>query len=228
MCGRYSASLPPEQIGRLFGVDGPLPNFPARYNLAPTQDAPVVRRNPKTQRRQVDLLRWGLIPSWAKESKVGNSLINARAETIATKPAFRTAFARGRRCLVAADGFYEWKKSGNGLKQPWRITMKGGAPFAFAGLWENWRDPAGHWIRTFTIITTEPNELMRPIHIRMPVIIAPENYAHWLGERDASPDFLLGMCAPYPAEEMTAYPVSTRVNSPKSEGPELIKNLAEL
>ena len=227
MCGRYSTTLPPEQIGRLFGAHGPLPNFPPRYNLAPTQPAPVVRFNPQTGRRQIDLLRWGLIPSWAKDPKIGHTLINARAETIAIKPAFKTAFAKGRRCLVAADGFYEWKKTDRGPKQPWRIAMKSGAPFAFAGLWENWKDPTGSWVRTFTIVTTEANTLMRPIHDRMPVIIAPEHFAHWLGERDASPEFLLGLCAPYPADEMTAYPVSTRVNSPSVDDPDLIKSLAE-
>jgi len=215
-------------VGRLFGIRGPFPNFPARYNLAPTQDGPVVRLNPETRQRQMDLLRWGLIPSWAKEAKIGNSLINARAETVATKPAFRNAFAKGRRCLVAADGFYEWKKDEDGTKQPWRITMKSGGPFAFAGLWENWKDPEGNWVRTFTIITTGPNELMERIHNRMPVILHPDNFGHWLGEKDAPADFLLGLLEPYPAEEMTAYPVSTRVNSPKNEGPELIKILAEL
>lgn len=221
MCGRFSVSLPPDEVARYFQIRGPLPNFPPRYNLAPTQDAPVVRFNAEEGKRQLDLLRWGLIPSWAKDPKIGSQCINARAETMATKPAFKQAFAKGRRCIVPASGFFEWKKTAAG-KQPMYITLKSGAPISFAGLWENWKDPEGNWLRSFTIITGEPNELVAPIHNRMPVILRPEDYAIWLGEKPSDADGLQAACAPYPAEDMRACPISTRVNSPRHDDPSIL------
>jgi putative SOS response-associated peptidase YedK len=216
MCGRFSVSLPPEEVARYFQVTGRLPNFPPRYNMAPTQEAPVIRLNPDTAKRQLDLLRWGLVPSWAKDPKIGNKLINARAETMATKPAFKTAVAKVRRCIVPANGFFEWQKLGD-RKQPMFITLKSGAPMGLAGLWENWKDPEGQWLRTFTIVTGEPNELVAPIHNRMPVILRPEDYPIWLGEKPADADALSAACTPIPAEDMRAYPISTRVNSPRND-----------
>jgi putative SOS response-associated peptidase YedK len=225
MCGRFSVSLPPDEVGRYFKVTGPLPNFPPRYNMAPTQLAPVVRFNPETKARSLDLLRWGLIPSWAKDPKIGNQCINARVETMATKPAFKQAFAKGRRCIVPANGFFEWKKTG-GAKQPMFITLKSGEPMAMAGLWENWKDPEGNWLRTFTIVTGEPNELVAPIHNRMPVILRPENFALWLGEEPADPPALQAACEPFPADLMRAYQISTRVNSPRNDDAAILEELS--
>jgi putative SOS response-associated peptidase YedK len=207
MCGRFTLAVPAADIADFFEVDARL-NLPPRYNIAPTQQAPVVRT--KEDGRELALLRWGLVPAWAKDPAIGNRMINARAESVAEKPAFRAAF-KARRCLVPADGFYEWQKAGKG-KQPFYIRRKDRAPFAFAGLWERWRDRAeGETLETFTIITTEPNSLMAPIHNRMPVIIPEEAYEQWLDpEERGDPDLLV----PYPEEELTAYPISTWVNSP--------------
>lgn len=221
MCGRYASSTPPDELIRHFRIEAPLPNFPARYNLAPTQDAPVVRWNPEARRRQIDLLRWGLIPSWAKDPKVGASLINARVETLASKPAFKAAFAK-RRCIVPATGFFEWRKTANG-KEPMFITLRSGAPMGFAGLWENWKDPEGHWIRTFVIVTGPPNELVAPIHNRMPVVLRPQDYGLWLGETPSDPDALEEACTPFPAEEMKAYPVSRAVNNVRNDDPSILE-----
>src|SRR6266478_1747221 len=157
MCGRFQASSSPAELARWFKTTGPAPNVQQRYNAAPTQDLPVVLRDRETGERRLEPLRWGLIPFWAKDAKIGFSTINAKAETVATTPAFRDAF-KSRRCIVPADGFYEWKKLYAKTKQPYRFVMRDGSPMAFAGLWERWRDPAsGETLRTFTIITTVPN-----------------------------------------------------------------------
>ncbi len=178
MCGRFQPSSSAAEIARWFKTTGPAPNLQQRYNAAPTQDLPVVLRDPKSGERRLEALRWGLIPFWAKDEKIAYSMINAMAETVATKPAFRNAFT-SRRCLVPADGFYEWKKLHAKAKQPYRIAMADGMPMAFAGLWERWRDPAnGETLRTFTIITTAPNALCAPIHNRMPVIVDPVAMSH--------------------------------------------------
>ena len=188
-----------------------------RYNVAPTQPVVVVRTvstsstNVVSPKRELTFLLWGLIPSWAKDPKIGSSLINARAETVAEKPSFRAAFKR-RRCLVLADGFYEWQKL-EGKKQPLFIHMADRQPFALAGLWESWHSPDGGIIDTCTILTTSPNELMEPIHNRMPVILEPEDYNTWLIPDD-QPDTALHLLRPFLAEKMAAYPVSTWVNSP--------------
>jgi putative SOS response-associated peptidase YedK len=186
-----------------------------RYNIAPTQPVLAVRTVPAGERELVTL-RWGLVPAWADDPSIGNRLINARAETVADKPAFRAAF-RARRCLVLADGFFEWQKVG-GRKQPYYFRLREGSPFAFAGLWERWGKGATT-LETCTLLTTEANELLRPVHDRMPVILPRERFVRWL-----DPDFraaaeLESLLRPYPAEDMTGYPVSARVNNPRNEGP---------
>lgn len=228
MCGRYSITTNPEALRRLFRFINATPNIPPRYNAAPTQDLPVVRLD-KNGNRELAMLRWGLIPSWADDPKTGFSMINARAESLATKPAFRKAF-RKRRCLVPADGFYQWKAVAGG-KQPYRITMKDGAPFAMAGLWERWFDDRdaqiGDSVRvvdSFTIIVTTANDLCRQIHDRMPVILHPDTWDAWLTATDVeTPAALLQR---YPASQMTMYPVSKRVGSPKNDDAQLIEPAA--
>jgi putative SOS response-associated peptidase YedK len=178
MCGRYTLAESPRKLAKRFDVPE-TPDLPfdgQRYNIAPTQQVPIVRQ--KDKKLEMVLAKWGLIPSWAKDMKIGNQLINARADTVATKPSFRSAF-KSRRCLIPADGFYEWRKTEDG-KQPFHIRMKDKEPFAFAGLWERWRPEEGEPVESCTIITTDANELMGPIHNRMPVILAPEDYATWL------------------------------------------------
>ena len=207
MCGRYTLSTPPNVLAERFGVDV-RQNLPPRYNIAPTQGASVVRATDRG--RELALLRWGLIPSWAKDPAIGNRMINARAEGVAEKPAFRRAFAK-QRALVPADGFYEWQKQ-NSRKQPYHIRRRDGEPFAFAGLWERWHDRALDQVHeTFTIITTDASDLLAPIHNRMPVILSPADYDRWLDpEKPGTPDLL----TPYQGDELEAFPVSTRVNSP--------------
>jgi putative SOS response-associated peptidase YedK len=223
MCGRYSLTTPVEGLRRLFEVPE-LPNLAPRYNIAPSQDAPVVRLG-QDGRRSLVLMRWGLIPSWAKEAKIGYRMINARAETVAEKPAFRAAFGR-RRCLVAADGFYEWRTEGR-AKQPYRITLEDGGPFAFAGLWERWRSPEGEIIESFTIVVTEANQHLRPIHDRMPVILDPADHDAWLDVAAELPDRALALLKPFPGERLSIYPVSARVNSPKHEGADVARMAAQ-
>ena len=219
MCGRYSLTSAPEAMRQLFDLDGPLLNLEPRYNIAPTQDAPVIRAN-ADGKRELAMLRWGLVPSWSKDGPdSGYSMHNARAETVADKPSFRGAF-RDRRCLVPADGFYEWKKMGK-EKQPFRFTMDDGAPFLFAGLWERWRRPDGSDLQSFTIIVTTSNTLVAGVHDRMPVILDREGAARWLagGTRDA----MLALLVPFPAERMAATPVSKRVNSPANDDRSIIE-----
>ena len=198
-----------------------IPNAPPHYNGAPGQDYLIARSHPDTQDTTLDLIRWGLLPSWAKDRKIAYKLINARAETVATASAFRKAFEK-RRCLVPVDGFFEWKKVGN-QKRPYMIAMADRAPFTLAGLWENWKDPeSGEWVRTFTIITTDANELAAQLHDRMPVVIAPEDRERWL--KGADPADLL---KPFPAERMIMWPVSPKLNSPKNDSPDLLDQFDE-
>lgn len=226
MCGRFLASRSPEEVARWFSTKGPLPNSRARYNAAPTQHLLVVRFNPETRERTLNPLRWGLVPFWAKDTKLGYSLINAKCETVAEKPAFREAF-KARRCIVPADGFYEWKNLGGKAKQPYCIAMKDRSMFGFAGLWERWKDKAsGEIVRSFTIITTSPNELCAPIHDRMPVILDPANYGRWLGEEECDPMRLLMMLKPYPADAMEAFPIGARVGNVNNDDSTLIEPLA--
>ncbi|HLQ27654.1 MAG TPA: SOS response-associated peptidase [Ktedonobacteraceae bacterium] len=216
MCGRYTLTIDIKTVAEKFGVPAALDTSP-RYNIAPTQEVVSVMRNGTSH---LAWLRWGLIPSWAKDESIGSRMINARAETLTEKPSFK-GLLRSKRCLIVADGFYEWKQE-NGSKIPMYMTLKSGEPFAFAGLWDLWKSPDGEHIRSCTIITTEPNDLVAPIHNRMPAILLPGVYADWLDPDMRDEQALSHWLAPYPAEEMTARPVSRLVNDPKRDSPELI------
>jgi len=221
MCGRYNLRATPQEIAEIFALVRE-PEVVPRFNIAPTQAVPIVRRDSGGHRESA-FVRWGLIPSWAKDPTIGASLINARADGIATKPSFRSAFKR-RRCLVPADGFYEWQAiPGSKLKQPYAIGLKQPGTFAFAGLWETWKDPEGSALETCTIVTTEPNEMMATIHTRMPVILHREDHARWLETSEADAPSLLPLLVPYPAEAMQLTPVSTLVNNVRNESPECLK-----
>lgn len=220
MCGRYTLTASPDVIAELFDLEEPL-LFKPRYNIAPTQSVAVIRLDPEARRRETPLLRWGLIPSWAKDPRIGNQMINAKAETVATKPSFRSAF-RKRRCLIPADGFYEWQQQGK-QKQPMLIRLRDRRPFAFAGLWERWEPKEGEPVESCTIITTEPNTLMQPIHNRMPVILAPQDYEKWLDLAVEQIDPLQALLRPYLAEEMEAYAVSKMVNNPRFDLPQCLE-----
>ena len=217
MCGRFTLTTNLGAIAQRFGVPRFLEEVGPRYNIAPTQTVIVVNDDGT---RHLTEMRWGLIPSWVKDPAIGNRMINARAETVATKPAFRVPL-RKRRCLIPADGFYEWQPVGR-RKQPIYITLKTREPFSFAGLWEAWTSPDGEAIKTCTIISTEANDLLKPIHDRMPVILSREAEAIWLDPTIQEPAKLLRLLKPYPAEEIEVYPVSRLVNSPRNETPECI------
>lgn len=221
MCGRFTLRTPKERVKREFQLREE-PVVEARFNIAPTQSILAVRQI--DDEREATSLKWGLIPSWAKDDSMGARLINARSETVAEKPAFREAFKR-RRCIIPADGFYEWRREGKG-KQPFFFSMRDGRLFGFAGLWDSWRDEEGKVIESCTILTTEANEVLRPVHDRMPVILHPETYARWLDEDARAVESLKELLGPYPASQMTAHPVSAQVNSPRSQGEDLIKQIA--
>ena len=226
MCGRYTAAMSWSELVDLYEITEtgiPL-NVAPRYNVAPTQTVPIVRSVPNG--RELAMVRWGLVPSWSKGPDSRYSMINARAETVTEKPSFRTPFRR-RRCLVPADGFYEWKKA-NGAKQPYRIALNEGRPFAFAGLWDSWESADETAIESCTIIVTDANELVRPIHDRMPVILDPGNHVRWLDVEGTPADEAAEMLRSYPSERMTAYPVSRMVNSPKNDDPKCIEAVAAL
>jgi putative SOS response-associated peptidase YedK len=227
MCGRYTLSTPTDEIAALFDLatQMDLPALPERYNVAPTQESAVVRVVAPGTPRRLDLLRWGLVPYWADDLSIGNRMINARSESVADKPAFRRSFRR-QRCLVATDGFYEWKKEGK-LKQPYHIRRKDRQPFAFAGLWERWKNPEGSLLDTFTILTTSANDLLRPLHDRMPVIVDRRDFALWLDPEVTDPALLQPLLAPAPPGEMETVPVSRTVNSPAYDGPGCIAPLVE-
>lgn len=218
MCGRFTLTVETAELQETF----PEVTFPAgvtpRFNIAPGQPILVL---PNDGTCRADFFLWGLVPSWAKDPTLGSRLINARAETPTTKPAFRAAF-RYRRGLIFADGFFEWQASGL-QKTPYFIYMKSGRPFAFAGLWEIWQGADGSLIKSAAIITTEPNELIARIHRRMPVILKPEDYEHWLSPTPPPLSVLQKMLSPYPASEMEAYPILPLVNNPENEGPEVIR-----
>ena len=201
-----------------------MPWFAPSYNVAPQSFQPVVRLDYDSGKRAISLLRWGLVPFWAKDAKIGYSTINARAEEAASKPAFREAMKR-RRCLVPADAFYEWQRLDPNTKRPFAIALKSGEPYAFAGLWEIWRPKDGEPLETFTILTTDPNELMETIHNRMPVILEPKNYDRWLDPGDAARPPVDLLC-PYPAEQMTAWPVDQRVGNVRNNDPGLLEVLS--
>ena len=226
MCGRFASLLPPEAIARIFGTVNPLPNFAASWNLCPRQDAPVIRRNPQTGARHLDLLRWGLLPHFTQDPAKAPRPINARSETIRTSGMFRAAFA-ARRCIIPASAFYEWREEG-GAKQPYAIARvaKGGADrgvIAFAGLWESWRAPDGGIERSFTIATTTANNTLRELHERMPVILDQPDWPLWLGEAEGDPAALL---RPLPDDALEFWKVSRAVSSPRNNGPELLEPVA--
>lgn len=222
MCGRFTLRTPTETVAALFeGLS--FPERVPRYNIAPTQNVLCVRQDKQGRSEAVDL-RWGLVPSWAKDLKMGARMINARGETVAEKPSFRAAFKR-RRCLVLADGFYEWKKTENG-KQPYYITLLDEQPFCFAGLWEAWQDKStddSTVIQSCTVITTSANELMQPLHDRMPVILPPKHYDLWLDREFADRESLEQMVVPFSSDEMKAVAVSTIVNKATNETPECVQ-----
>ena len=217
MCGRYSLIADMGELQERFGFDGSELTHAPRYNVAPTQMALTVTNGSE---RRGSYMRWGLIPPWAKSASVGNRMINARAETVAEMLSFRTALQR-RRCLVLADGFYEWQGKGSS-RRPMRITMASGEPFAFAGLWDAWRDPKGEVVRSCAIITMSANESLSPIHDRMPVILPRELESLCLDHDIQDYASLAGILTPYTTNEMALYEVSSLVNSPANDGPELI------
>ena len=229
MCGRFTQRFSWREVHALLSLSGPALNLRPRYNVAPTQDVAAVRA--EEDGRRLAMLRWGLIPSWAKDPRIGSKLINARAETASTKPSFRAAF-RGRRCLVPADGFYEWTGRGS-VRQPWLIGLEGGAPFAFAGLWERWTVPEGlelagslaarrpgDVVETCTILTTSAHEAVAAIHHRMPVILPPEAFDSWLGGESVALE-------PFAPPTLTVQPVSTLVNRVSNDDPRCIEPVAD-
>ena len=219
MCGRFTLTVDPAQLQDTFG-DFIFPTqFAPRYNIAPTQPVLAI---PNDGKNKADFFLWGLIPSWAKDPSIANKLINARGETVAEKPSFRGSF-KYKRCLIPADGFYEWKTlTGQKTKTPYFIHMKDRQPFALAGLWDEWHSPYGNTLRTCIIITTTPNELMSTLHNRMPVILNPGDHAQWLDVNPQKPEALQPLLVPYPATGMRAYPVSTLVNSPGNDRAECV------
>jgi putative SOS response-associated peptidase YedK len=218
MCGRFTLTTDLGDLEERFSFHAANLSFTPRYNIAPSQQVLAVIG---AEERRVGLLHWGLIPSWAKDSSIGNRMINARAETVAEKPSFRRALQK-RRCLVLADGFYEWKADGK-KKIPMYITLKDHEPFGFAGLWETWKSPEGETTHSCTIITTTPNTLMAAIHTRMPVILPRNAEAVWLDRSLEDPARLLPLLVPYSAENMDAYAVSPAVNSPRNDSPACIE-----
>ena len=214
MCGRFTLRTPASELVEIFKLLRKA-DWTPRYNIAPTQSVAVIRQT--AQGRELSRMHWGLIPAWSRDPKMGGRLINARAETVASKPSFRDPF-RKRRCLIPADGFYEWKDTGGKTKQPYYISLRDGRPFAFAGLWEHW-EGADAAIESCTIITVEANELLRELHDRMPVILHPTDYDRWLELREPDTGRLQSLLVPYESDEMTFNAVSTVVNSPRNDSP---------
>ena len=221
MCGRYTLKTPVDSMVEAFEIEEYPSSITPSYNIAPTQEVAALVE--VEEKRKLEMFHWGLIPSWAKDPAIGNKMINARAETVSEKPSFRSAFKK-RRCLILADGFYEWQKTDDG-KQPYYIKMEDDSPFAFAGLWEVW-DKYGEEIRSGTIITTDANDLMNEIHHRMPVILHPEDYGLWLDPDFDEKEALTALLKPYPSDAMEAYPVSRRVNKPANNEPSVLEPAA--
>jgi putative SOS response-associated peptidase YedK len=219
MCGRFTLTVDPGELKEAFENYTFPTQFAPRFNIAPTQPVLAI---PNDVKNAAVFFVWGLIPSWAKDPSIGNKLINARGETVTEKPSFRGSF-KYKRCLILADGFYEWKaEPGAKIKTPYFIHMKDRGPFAFAGLWDEWNSPDGGSIHTCTIITTEPNELMSTLHSRMPVILDAKDYDRWLDPAPQTPENLLPLLKPFPADRMSAYAVSTLVNKPGNDRPECV------
>ncbi|CAM3719271.1 SOS response-associated peptidase [Cohnella lubricantis] len=225
MCGRYTITIALEELLARYEAENALASgYEPRYNVAPGQLVPAVIAG--AQRNRLGMLKWGLVPPWADDPKIGNRMINARAETIALRPAYRDAY-RSRRCLIPADGFYEWQKLDNGKKRPMRITLRGGGLFSLAGLYETWTVPDGSKLHTCAVLTTKPNRLMADIHDRMPVILRPEDEALWLNRRVWDASRLEQLMMPYPAEEMEAYEVGQAVGHAANDSPACIERIAK-
>jgi putative SOS response-associated peptidase YedK len=226
MCGRVAQKSGPVKLSIVEGMnprDSRVHNFPPRYNGAPSQELLVIRRNHETGRISLDSLTWGLIPHWTKDASGGRKPINARAETVKSSAMFKSAYAT-RRCILPVDAFFEWKAiKGQRAKQPYAIGMKSGQPFGLAGIWENWQDPKGEWIRTFAIITTNANELVCKIHDRMPVILKPADYLRWLADAPEADDLM----QPFDSKLLRMWPISTRVNSPRNDDAAILEPLKE-
>jgi putative SOS response-associated peptidase YedK len=226
MCGRYASFIPADRLHQLFRTVNPTPNLQPTWNMAPTRDAPVVRLHPETKLRHLDLLRWGLVPHWVRDLKSTRQPINARAETLSTTPMFRDALAR-RRCLVPADAFYEWQVTEAVKpptpKLPWAIARADGAPLVFAGLWEGWRGADATVLRTFTIVTTQANAALRPLHQRMPVILEEAAWPLWLGETEGD---AAGLLRPS-AADLRVWRVGTAVNNVRNDRADLLEPVAE-
>jgi putative SOS response-associated peptidase YedK len=226
MCGRITQKSNPKVLGlKIVTLVEPLSDARPRYNGAPGQDHWVIRQHPETGASTLDRLSWGLIPRWVKDTKGGRKPINAKAETVLSLPSFRDAYKR-RRCLLPVDNFFEWKANkGAKAKQPFAVAMRNAEPFALAAIWENWQQPdTGEWVRTFCVITTTANELIAEIHDRMPVIVPPESYDHWLSTLDPDPR---GLLVPYPSGPMVKWPISTRVNKPANDDAAILDPIAE-
>ena len=224
MCGRYAMTLLPEELMGRFGLEADF-SYTPRYNIAPSQENPVVAI--MENKRVIKLMRWGLVPSWAKDEQMGNRMINARAETVSEKPSFKRSL-KTKRCLIPASGYYEWKELPESrptkkVKVPMYFRLKNDKPFAFAGLWDKWGRFDGKEVISYTIITTEPNSISEPIHNRMPVILREEDEALWLDHTITDTEKLLSMLKPYPSDEMEVYEVSKLVNSPRNDLPDCIK-----
>jgi putative SOS response-associated peptidase YedK len=224
MCGRFVLMTPGKSLASHFRLTEE-PALVPRYNIAPTQTVPIIKHSPHTLRRALNLCRWGLVPFWAKDSSIGVKLINARSESVAEKPAFKAAF-RNRRCLVPADGFYEWKRLGR-VRQPYFFRMSDRRLFAFAGLWDRWEGPDNQTMDSFTVLTVDANELVAPVHDRMPLILAEQDYDLWLDTAIKKPELLEPLLREYPANLMIGYPVSGRVNKSDCEGHDLIEPLVD-
>ncbi len=225
MCGRYTLSSPLEIVAELFEIATPLLPLHPRYNLAPTQEAPVALVREPGAPRTLEALRWGLIPYWAKEASIGNRMINARAESVADKPAYRYSFKK-KRCLIPADGFYEWKKEGK-AKQPYLIRRRDHHPFAFAGLWSSWRNPEGGLLETFTILTTESNPDIRGLHDRMPVVVGRDDFGLWLDPKVDDAERLKPLLKPALEGDFELIRVSKAVNSPAHDAADCVEALVE-
>lgn len=223
MCGRFTLRSNLTQIAKTFDVAVSGVDLPQRFNIAPTQDVAAVRLGGETDERELVMLHWGLIPAWAKDTKIGNQMINARAENVAEKPSFRSAFTK-RRCLILADGFYEWQKVAGGKKQPYFIHRRDDEPFAFAGLWESWKGE-GNEIQSCTIITTTANELMEPLHDRMPVILSADDFPTWLDPEFKDKIALKDLLRPCDPDLLEAYPVSVLVNNPGNVSPKCLERI---
>lgn len=221
MCGRLVIDLAPEIISEIYEIVRKIDrNLNPRYNVAPSQEVPIIREDAEGC-RELAFVRWGLIPSWSKDISIGNSLINARSETVAEKPSFRAAFKR-RRCIIPTGGFYEWQPQEGKSKQPWFFRMSDGSPMSIAGLWEHWQGNDGQIIESCSILTTSANDLMAPIHERMPVILSHEDHATWLNPKLTDSVLLQELCRPCPTDTLSTYPVSSMVNSPKNDSADCI------